>query len=107
MKDLLELNLIEEIGMPVKYAYKMRTLVLFLKPVDFVSTMKLHLAFEKCVFQYNHYVIDIECPTATVHENFKKRFNTTTKMATLDNVSQIIILVTVIIILLIIEFFRI
>jgi len=34
LKELLQHNYIEEIGMPLNYAYKMKSLVLFIKPFD-------------------------------------------------------------------------
>ena len=34
IKELIQCNLIKEIGMPLEYAYKMKSLLLFLKPVN-------------------------------------------------------------------------
>jgi hypothetical protein len=100
MKQLLEVNLIKEIGMPLEYAYKMTSMVLFLKPVDAMSTLKLNHVFEQCSFKYHHGVIAIN-PTA-VRRRAKKRAHSMTSIIIprLDNVSKIIILVTIISILL-------
>jgi len=98
MKQLLEVNLIKEIGMPLEYAYKMTSMVLFLKPVDAMSTLKLNHVFEQCSFKYHHGVIAIN-PTA-VRRRAKKRAHSMTFIPRLDNVSKIIILVTIISILL-------
>jgi hypothetical protein len=105
MKELLEVNLIEEIGMPLEYAYKMKTLVLFLKPADFSSSMKLEHVFEKCSFKYHYIVIDVKYPVSSAKEKIKKKANPIEKLAPLDNLSKVIILVTIFSILLTMELY--
>jgi len=63
MKELLELFLIDEIGMPMEYAEKFRSLVLFLRPVDIESTNKIHQVFQESPFQFNRVVLGVEYPT--------------------------------------------
>lgn len=101
MKELLEGDLIEEIGMPLEYAYKMKTLVLFIKPTDFASTEKLAELFENSSFHYHHIVINVKRFTFLEEENSKKTTNLPkTKCAPLDKLSKVIIFLTIISILL-------
>lgn len=64
MQEFLKNDLIEEVKMPLEYFYKMRSLVLFLKPMDVMSSMKMDYVFKKSSFEYHHLVIDIENPAA-------------------------------------------
>jgi len=101
MKELLEGDLIEEIGMPLEYAYKMKTLVLFIKPTDFASTEKLAELFENSSFHYHHIVINVKRFTFLEEKNSKKTTNLPkTKCAPLDKLSKVIIFLTIISILL-------
>jgi hypothetical protein len=125
MTEFLKAHLIEEVKMPLKYSYKMRSLVLFLKPANILkSSMKLDYVFQKSSFQYHHLVIDIEPPeyptfgaaaaaSAAASKTVKKKTvslksinnviksdHKNMKQTPMDNVSKIIIAVTVISILL-------
>jgi len=76
MKKLLKTHLIAEIGMPLEHSFKMKSLVLFLKPTNMKSSMKLDLVFQKSSFEYYYRVIDIKISTAAAaKENSKKVFN--------------------------------
>jgi len=72
MKELLLSDLIQEVGMPLEYTYKMKTLVIFIKPVNVVSRMKLTYVFEECSLKYNNVAIDVESPTIAAKEIFKE-----------------------------------
>merc|ERR1711925_5352 len=72
MQEFLKNDLIEEVKMPLEYFYKMRSLVLFLKPMDVMSSMKMDYVFKKSSFEYHHLVIDIENPAAE-EKSFKAR----------------------------------
>jgi len=75
MKELLISDLIQEVGMPLQYSYKMKTLVLFIKPVNVESTIRLNHVFRECSFKYNHDVIVVGYPTAPTNKIFKKNRN--------------------------------
>jgi hypothetical protein len=59
IKELLTFGLIKEIGMPLQYDYKMKTLVLFIKPTDVEAMTKLDHVFQRCNFGYSHLVINV------------------------------------------------
>merc|ERR1712096_81462 len=58
MGEFATLDLIEEVGMPLKYSYKMKTLVLFIKPTNMDSQEKLDREFQTSSFGYHHFVIN-------------------------------------------------
>jgi hypothetical protein len=66
LKELIDCELIEAIGMPLTYDYKMKTLVLFIKPTNPNASLKLDQVFEKCVFGYHHLIIEVQWPTAAM-----------------------------------------
>lgn len=72
MKTLLELHLIEEIGMPLDNSYKMMPLVLFLKPVNIESGMQVGRTFQECAFEYHDVVTDVENATPASQEIFQE-----------------------------------
>jgi hypothetical protein len=71
MKTLLEFHLIEEIGMPL---HKM-PLVLFLKPVNIESSMKVGQIFQECSFEYHDVVADVEYAIPATQEIFQEGTN--------------------------------
>jgi len=75
MKKLLKLRLIEEIGMPLEYFHKMKSLVLFIKPMDAESSKKLYHMFQKCSFKYHNVLLDIKSPNAPAKETFQVSAN--------------------------------
>jgi len=77
MKELLELHLIEEVGICLEYNYKMKTLVVFLNPPNIQSTKKLDQFFKNCCFKYHHLILAFKNPTDTVapKEKFKAYAN--------------------------------
>jgi len=79
IKQLVNSNLIQEIGMPLEYDYQMRTLVLFIKPVnDFASTAAaMNDVFNQNFLQYRHHVIEVDYPTFEANKIFKKEKRTT------------------------------
>jgi len=109
IKQMLELCLIEEIKMPLEYAYKMRSLVIFIKPVDIKSSIKIDYIFKNSSFKYHHSMINIQYHTAAAKENSRKEPNFMTSInlikpdmieISMINVSQIFMYVTIIGILL-------
>jgi len=101
IEDLLRLRLIEEIGMPLDYSHKFVNLVLFLKPMDVKSSMKLERVFKTCTLQYNFRVLHIKYPPDAAKEYIiTEKSNSTKRIASMDNISKIIIFVTIIIIFL-------
>jgi len=72
MKVLVEAHLIEEVGMPLEYSYKMKSLVLFLKPTDMEASMHLDQVFEICSFEYHHLVTDVKHPTTAKKEKIEE-----------------------------------
>lgn len=58
---LLKYGLVVEIGMPLEFNPRMKTLVLFIKPKDIHACIKLTIVFKNCSFGYSHLVLQ---PTA-------------------------------------------
>jgi len=73
IKELIQCNLIKEIGMPLEYAYKMKSLLLFLKPVNVQLHKKLDHVFEEHPLKFYHLVIDVEYSTVAANEILKKK----------------------------------
>jgi len=71
MKDILKQHLIEEIGMPLEYSYKMKSIVLFMKPTDKESSMEIDRIFQNCSFEYHHLVFDVEYPDTVARNTFE------------------------------------
>jgi CRISPR/Cas system-associated protein endoribonuclease Cas2 len=69
LNELFEYKLIEAVGMPVKYSYQMKTLVLFIKPTNTDSQRKLYRVFQKISLNYHHFLIESKYPTIEVNEN--------------------------------------
>jgi len=93
VKELLKEHLIEEIGMPLEYTYKMKSLVIFLKPADILSSKKIDYVFQQCVIKYHYVKVD------AVKESFKKPQKAMKNISSLNHVTKIIFLVTIISIL--------
>jgi len=92
MKELLKAHLIEEVRMPLEYAYKMGSLVLFLNPVDIQSNKILDRVFKTCLFKYHHTVVDIEYPAEEDEKIFEHQVVNETPM---KSTLKIIIWVTI------------
>jgi len=100
IEELLRLRLIKEIGMPLDYSHKFVNLVLFIKPVDAKSSMKLERVFKKCSLNYHSRVLYIKYTPDAVKEAFTKKSNSKKRIAPMDSVSKIIIFITIMSILL-------
>lgn len=75
LQELIKSNLVEEIGMPLEHSYNLKSLVLFLKPSDIESSLKLDHVFKACSFGYHHLLLDVEYPTVAAKEILKKKTN--------------------------------
>jgi len=62
LSQLMKQKLVVEIGMPLKYEYKMKSLVLFIKPTNIITSMQIELFLKKSVFNYHVSVKDIKPP---------------------------------------------
>merc|ERR1711964_239477 len=62
-----------KIGMPSEYNYKMKTLVLFLKPTNAESSTMMDKVFQQCNFGYSHVVIEVPYPTTAAKNVFEKQ----------------------------------
>jgi len=71
-KHLVESDLIQEIGMALKYELKMRTMVLYIKPMNDGSSKKIGKVFEESLCKYRHHVIDVDYPTVAAYEISKE-----------------------------------
>lgn len=76
VKELIKFNLIQEIGMPLEFSYKMKSLLLFVKPVDLKSSMEICHVLKASSFQYRYIVIDVGYPTEAAQEILEKKKNT-------------------------------
>jgi hypothetical protein len=59
MNELLELSLIAEVGIPMEYSNRYKSIMLFLQPVNIMATNKVHQVFQESLFQFNHVVLNI------------------------------------------------
>jgi len=85
VKELLESRLIEEVGMPLNYSHKFKTLVVHLKPVDKKSITKVNQVFQNCIFEYHHVVSDVENPKAVAKESLEEKDNSVPMVNTVIN----------------------
>jgi len=60
LEKLIDENLIDEIGMPLDYAYKMKSLVLFIKPKDTNATEKIEMKFRSSGLNYHLTIFDVK-----------------------------------------------
>jgi hypothetical protein len=68
LKELLQYDYIEEIGMPLDYAYKMKSLVLFIKPIDAECSKKIECFFRNSGFNFHITVFDVKNPNPNAME---------------------------------------
>jgi len=68
VKELIKFNLIQEIGMPLEFSYKMKSLLLFVKPVDLKSSIEICHVLKASSSQYRYIVIDVGYPTEAAQE---------------------------------------
>jgi hypothetical protein len=76
LHELIKFHLIEEIGMPLEYSYKMKSLVLFLKPRSEPASSKLDRVFQRCTFAYHHLVVEVLHPNTATKVTFKDEIET-------------------------------
>jgi len=96
IKELIKTHLIKEIGMPLEYSYKMKSLVLFLKPPDIESSIKIVKKLQKCSIKYSYLVNGMKYPGTPI---FQEHANSSRK-------SIVKIAIYVVIILILYEYFR-
>lgn len=60
MGKLIDEDLVKEIGMPITYAYKMKSLVLFIKPKHLDATDKIERAFRESELGFHITVFDVK-----------------------------------------------
>merc|ERR1712034_284431 len=58
LKELIQHNYIEEIGMPLDYSYKFKSLVLFIKPFDVKCSEKIASKFRNSGLNFHITVFD-------------------------------------------------
>jgi len=75
---LMTFDFIMEIGMPLEYSYKMKSLVLFMKPKHNSSSNSITKVFEKCVFGYRCLIVQAKDPSVVA----EKKSNELTKKLT-------------------------
>jgi hypothetical protein len=59
LKELMQFDFIMEIGMPLEYSYKMKSLVLFLKPKNERLSNTIEKVFKKCKLRYPHVILAV------------------------------------------------
>jgi len=62
LKELLKHNYIEEVGMPLDYNYKFKSLVLFIKPFDVKCSEKIASKFRDSGLNFHITVFDVMTP---------------------------------------------
>jgi hypothetical protein len=72
LQELLQHNYIKEVGMPLNYAYKMKSLVLFIKPFDANCSEKIESKFKKSGLNFHITVFDVIDP----HQKNKNKSQT-------------------------------
>jgi hypothetical protein len=63
-KEIIQHKYIEEIGMPLHWAYKMKQLVVFIKPFDAKCSKKIEDKFKNCGLNFHITVFDVKNPYA-------------------------------------------
>lgn len=61
-------DLIQEVGFPSEFTKKMKSFVLFIKPVDINACVKLALVFKNCAYGYNYLVLTMPDSKCAVQE---------------------------------------
>jgi hypothetical protein len=69
MKIILEANLVAEIGLPIEYKYKMKTLVIYIKPIDTKSKIKIRDVFKNSTVAYP--IVQKQTPTSNNSDESK------------------------------------
>jgi hypothetical protein len=72
LTKMVKFGLIQEVGMPLTYIYKMKTLVLFIKPTSPDATSKVESVFNACSFGYHHVVMEVHYPTRAANKTLTK-----------------------------------
>jgi hypothetical protein len=72
LEKLMTVDFIMEIGMPLEYSYKMKSLVLFIKPKNEPISNSIENVFQKCKFCYRHFIIEVEHPSVAADKFFKE-----------------------------------
>jgi len=70
IKELMKLDLIMEIGMPLEYSYKMKSLVLFIKPKT--KSLIIEKVFQKCTVRYPYCTVVDEDPSVAAEKKLNE-----------------------------------
>jgi hypothetical protein len=72
LKELMLFDFIMEIGMPVEYSYKMKSLVLFIKPKDKEASNIIANLFETNPCRYRYLIVETEDPSVSAEKFLKE-----------------------------------
>jgi len=65
-------GLVEEVGMPLDYSHRMKSLVLYFKPSNIVSSMQIEYALEHSEYGFVVSTLDSICPSETIKKSSKQ-----------------------------------
>jgi hypothetical protein len=94
-------NLIAEIGMPLEHSYRMKTLVMYLKPVDAQSSIEIYNIFNQRTCAYR--LLLVNPPKSQTKEKFA--ISSVKTMHILTRVNPILNVLVIIMTLLFIQYF--
>jgi hypothetical protein len=72
LKHLMKVDFIIEIGMPLEYSYKMKTLVLFIKPKNKKISKSIKNVFEKFTVHYPASIVETVHPAVAAEKVLKE-----------------------------------
>jgi len=75
LTELMIFGFIMEIGMPLEYSYKMKSLVLFIKPKNEHSKNTIKQVFENCKYRFPVFLIDAEDPSVAIEKLLNELIN--------------------------------
>jgi len=71
LEELMKVDFVMEIGMPLEYVYKMKSLVLFIKPKHKFLRKSLEHAFEESNLEYSCITIEVKYPSVAARKLLK------------------------------------
>jgi hypothetical protein len=72
LEELMKVDFIMEIGMPLEYSYKLKTLVLFIKPKHYSLRNSIAQVFQKCTVDYPLFLVDEEDSSVAAEEKLNE-----------------------------------
>jgi hypothetical protein len=77
LEELMKSDFIMEIGMPLVYSYKMKSLVIFIKPKpnDKDRANSIEKVFQNCTVEYSTFILETDTPPVSTEIKFNEEMN--------------------------------